>query len=155
MWGSVGSQSISLLISLSLLPQPNLICIFSRAIFWISCLINVLSYSLQNKIQSAYLVWYSSPSQSCFNLFCSASFASFYSGWVVLPVFPNKPCVFPPSSPWSCHFCCLECLFMQDKLKFTHLLRPPASPTFLRKTHWPPHPQNYSWELEPPLPAYC
>lgn len=143
-WGPLGNQSISLPICLCLSsPRPNLLCIYFESNFLNHLFGYVVPHCLpqqQEKVQSA-LVWYSGPRRSCINLLYSASFAYCYSDSFCLP-FPNTPCDFLPSSPWSCYFCCLECLFMQYKLKFTHSPCPPPSPT----SSWKPtgHPSAKS-----------
>lgn len=44
---------------------------------------------------------------------------------------------FPPSFHWFCYFCCLECIFIQYTLKYTHSPCPPPSLISLMNTYWP------------------
>ena len=145
-WGPLGNQSIFPPICLCL-SSPNLICSahFLRAIFWItsSIMLFLAVYKKKNKTRAKCLVWYSGAQQSFINLLYSAFFTNCYCIWIILPAFPKYDLCFSPSSPWSCYLCFLECLFVQYQLKFTHSPCPPPNPTFLMKTHWPPHLQNY------------
>ena len=139
------SINLSTDLSLSLLPQLDLLCTFFESNFLNHFFHYVVPRCLQkkNKTRAKCLVWYSGAQQSFINLLYSAFFTNCYCIWIILPAFPKYDLCFSPSSPWSCYLCFLECLFVQYQLKFTHSPCPPPNPTFLMKTHWPPHLQNY------------
>ena len=143
-WGPLGNQSVSPPICLCLSsPNSNRFAHFLRAIFWIASSI-MLFLSVYKKKKPCKVL--------SLILRCSAIFhqpfvfSFFYQLLLCLNCsasFSQIRLVFFSFLPLIMLFLRLECLLVQYQLKFTHSPCPPPNPTFLLKTHWPRHLQNY------------
>lgn len=141
------SISLSTDLSLSLLPQLKPLCTFFESNFLNRFFHYVVPLCLKKNKKNKKPCKVLSLILRCSAIFHQPFvFSFFYQLLLCLNCsasFSQIRLVFFSFLPLIMLFLRLECLLVQYQLKFTHSPCPPPNPTFLLKTHWPRHLQNY------------